>query len=542
MKPRRNPSSFLRRFWNDQRGISSIIVTILAVVFVELMGLVVDFGHVFWVQRALQAQTDAAALAGAYQIPNSTAIATATSFSGTGSNQNAIATVPATFAPGYPLLKCLTSTNVTCSGTELPGTGANAIQVQEQSTVSTFFTRIAGISSLTVKATSTAGSKGGTGKSVNVIILLDTTGSMGTTDTNGCGISGATREQCALAGVQALLQGLNPQLDHVGLMTFPGLQDPAQTSTLTACNQSLPSSDIQDYNNSPTYTITRLSSGNDFKSSPTATTLNTGSNIVLATGGAGCTSGISNHPSSGSVSTYYAAAIKQAQAQLVGASASNVQNAIVILSDGGANSPANETDVTASIAGTTMTVTACPKGCAVSNNSLSEAPLNIGETITGTGVTSGTTITAQTAGVTGGVGVYTVSKSQTVSSRTLTAAASIIYNGQTFQQNTEQCQQGIAAAQAAAAAKTWIFSVAYGASTATGNASTCTTDRTAGSLAGLSSCTTMQDMASDSSKFYSDGSNGTDCPGANTIENLVTLFKNISTTLTQPRLLPDNTT
>jgi hypothetical protein len=58
----------------------------------------------------------------------------------------------------------------------------------------------------------------------------------------------------------------------------------------------------------------------------------------------------------------------------------------------------------------------------------------------------------------------------------------------------------------------------------------------------------MQDIASsptsipDAAKFYSDGNNGVDCPGANTIENLVTLFQHISTSFTAPRLLLNNTT
>ena len=54
--------------------------------------------------------------------------------------------------------------------------------------------------------------------------------------------------------------------------------------------------------------------------------------------------------------------------------------------------------------------------------------------------------------------------------------------------------------------------------------------------------TTMQDIASDATKFFSDGNNGVDCPGANTIENLVSLFGALSEDLTEPRLLPDNTT
>jgi len=64
---------------------------------------------------------------------------------------------------------------------------------------------------------------------------------------------------------------------------------------------------------------------------------------------------------------------------------------------------------TASISTTTMTVTAITSGS-----------LSVGQTIQGSGVTSGTIITALGTG-TGGAGTYTINKSQTVSSSTLYA-------------------------------------------------------------------------------------------------------------------------
>lgn len=70
------------------------------------------------------------------------------------------------------------------------------------------------------------------------------------------------------------------------------------------------------------------------------------------------------------------------------------------------NAPAS---VTASIATTTMTVTAVGSGALV-----------VGQEISGSGVTAGTKITALLTG-TGGTGTYTVSASQTVASTTITA-------------------------------------------------------------------------------------------------------------------------
>ena len=72
---------------------------------------------------------------------------------------------------------------------------------------------------------------------------------------------------------------------------------------------------------------------------------------------------------------------------------------------------------TGSISGTTLTVTAA-----------GSVPLAVGQTIYGTGVAAGTTITALGTG-TGGAGTYTVSTSQTVSSEAMTAAAYSNYLG-----------------------------------------------------------------------------------------------------------------
>ena len=69
--------------------------------------------------------------------------------------------------------------------------------------------------------------------------------------------------------------------------------------------------------------------------------------------------------------------------------------------------------VTGAISGTTLTVSAVTSGT-----------LSIGVVLSGTGVTVGTTISALGTG-TGGVGTYTVSASQTVTSRTITASNSL---------------------------------------------------------------------------------------------------------------------
>ena len=70
-----------------------------------------------------------------------------------------------------------------------------------------------------------------------------------------------------------------------------------------------------------------------------------------------------------------------------------------------------DAEFTASISGTTMTVSAVASGTVL-----------VGAVISGTGVTAGTRITAYGTG-TGGTGTYTVSASQTVGSTTITSAS-----------------------------------------------------------------------------------------------------------------------
>ena len=98
-------------------------------------------------------------------------------------------------ASGYPVLKCFTSTGVTCvSGTSgVPST--YGIQVKQQATVPTFFGNVIGISSLSLSATATAGAKGGKASPMDMMITIDTTASMNDADSS---CSGATRIACAM--------------------------------------------------------------------------------------------------------------------------------------------------------------------------------------------------------------------------------------------------------------------------------------------------------------------------------------------------------
>lgn len=321
-------SAFIRDLWRTQRGGTAIIVALLSPVLIGIGGYAIDLGHTAQVQRMLQEATDSAALAGAYYI-NSTTVsptATSTSYSAVSGNKNAVPGAAVTMVSGYPQLKCLKSTGVSCTGPN----SANAIQVKQQATVQTWFSGIFGIDSMTVTASATAGAGGGQALPLDIMVIVDTTASMNTADTS-CSVAGATRLTCALAGLRTLLLDLNTS-DDVGLMVFPGLQNASQAAYDYACNSTDPKTVA--YNKSPLYQVLGLS--NNFKTSSTSTSLNTASDLVLAAQGgpSGCTEGLK---AVGGYGTYYADVITAAQTALTTNGRADVQKVIILLSDGDAN-------------------------------------------------------------------------------------------------------------------------------------------------------------------------------------------------------------
>ncbi len=435
----------LSRFRASERGATAIIVALLMTAIVGMVGFVIDVGHVMYVQRQLQAATDSAALAGAHDIncctTGGSAVTVANSYSAIAGGKNAIGGgVTATMLSGYPSLKCLASTGVSCTGSD----NANAIVVKQQAVVPMWFAQILGVSNMTITATSTAGVTGGPPKSLDIELVLDTTASMNTADPN-CSVAGATRIQCAEAGAQQLMSALGPSGDQVGIMTFPGVTNATQAAKDYDCSSNSPT--IASYKSSPDYTLLAL--GNSFKASDSSTSLSTTSNLVRAVGGGGtgCNSGLS---AVGGYGTYYADAMTTAQSNLTTTGRSGVQKVIILLSDGDANA----------------TSANMPTGKA-----------------------------------------------------------------------TNQCHEGITAAQAAATAGTWVYTVAYGSSTS--STGSCSTDTTH-----IAACSALQQMASNAQFFYSDNSGGTGgCnSSAQSASELVSIFKSIGSSFGAPRLLPDNTT
>jgi hypothetical protein len=230
----------------------------------------------------------------------------------------------------------------------------------------------------------------------------------------------------------------------------------------------------------------------DYKSTAGASTLNSSSQVVIAAGGGGC-SGVQ---APGGAGTYYAQVIYMAQAQLAAEAAANKgsKNAMIILTDGDATST---TDYTGS--GKT----------AVFKSDSQLLPSTAGSLngITGNNPTS-----------------------------------------PTYPSAVGMCGQAVVAAKAAADAGTTVFTFAYGAPTSGGctsdkNYSTSITTNGGSWGPGGQPCAAIAAMASSTSNFYSDDAQG--CAATNSynaqITNLQTMFSNAWSSLTQPRLIPNNT-
>ena len=314
----------------DECGQVLVLATIMMVVLIAIAGFAIDVGHAYLVQRQLQAATDAAALAGALDLPNSaTAIQTATNYGpGPGklnapsSNDNAAITVNT---------KCVQAIVTGCTPTNGQ---VNSISVNSTSVVSTVFAKVIGVDSFTVHATATACSPCSV-KPLDIMLVLDRTGSMcQVSNPRGSGViqdpmvnaidpatgqpygnpRGCTDLTNAKNGINTFLSLMRPQFHHVGLTVLPPV---ANASTQAGRCAAPTSTNNYNYNTqTAAYTLVGLSSDYLNSSSSFAQTL-------------------SCLPSVGT--TAYADAIDSAQNQLATNGRPGVQKVMIFLSDGAAN-------------------------------------------------------------------------------------------------------------------------------------------------------------------------------------------------------------
>jgi putative Tad-like protein involved in Flp pilus assembly len=470
------------------------------------------------------------------------------------------------------------------------GSAPNAVKVVNSTVVKTFLMGLFGVPTLKVGATATA-SMGPAANPWNVAIIIDSTGSMATTDSN---CNTLTEFQCALTGTQALLESTNPCPNgvtscsgsgsnvRVSLFTFPNVL----TSYNGVSNNSL-SDDINcsgtpatwtDYSaqpiaapytlpvpgatlpgtpNATSMTYTQTSTGktwtatyqitpflSDYYEPSAAGGLNSSSNLVKAVG-VGSTKGCLTYTfgiwgtgsGSGFGNTYLPGAIYEAQAALVAeqtASAPNGgKNAIIILSDGQSNASYYSKNTSA-------------YGTANSTNQYADAyEFPSGPAGSEVGPTSTSPADPVPA-------YYTPATTSSYGYSALTGTG-------VYPDWKDQCQQAMAAAQYATSKGTRVYSVAYGSESSGCNSgwNIGLTDTTLQSsvvsaanvsftLSQVTPCLSMENIASSLTYFYSDynqsGSGSTCQDNSHATETLNDIFQAIAATFTTPRLLPNNAT
>ncbi len=295
------------------------ILPVVALALVALLGIsafAIDVGFAYYAKRQLQSATDAAALAGAQDLPNAaTAVAVATSY--------AAANKPAN-------LSSMTFTYQTkCTATAVVATGCNAavnpnaLVVNGTASTNTWFARIFGISSFSVSARANACSPCSS-TPVDIVIAIDRTGSMCSPTGSG---GTCTDLNNAKAGVRTMLGILNPPYAQVGMVSFPPLQSTA-SNVCDAPYNSLGGNGYDGFDSATRGYVTDTINGN-YK---TGAALNTSSGLYLHT-----VPGPASACIRAGGNTSYSEALRQAQAELLANGRPNVPNYIVFLTDGEAN-------------------------------------------------------------------------------------------------------------------------------------------------------------------------------------------------------------
>jgi hypothetical protein len=526
----------LRQLLRNKRGSVAFAATICMVSLLGFTALSVDAGYAYMTYNKLRASTEAAALAGAKDIGvGGTPIDTATAYSAISGGKNAIAGITATMTSGYPALTCFSgaqSRGLACTTNQTPSTSANGILVQQTAVVPLFFASFIGVSSVTISANATALAAGQALPPLNVAFILDTTQSMKNSDST----CGKTRVACAIQGFQTLLGELWPckygqtctgsdPVDLAAVLQFP----PVPTApTGGNCNNLTP------------VAYAGITGRTNAKTATTSKTLNFSSTPAFPIGtAAGSSSNVRKWPFAGQVTDQDNASYIQAGTYL-----------------------SSTTSTTAVMSATPSTAVATGDHIAVWPPIYQLVPLS-GDyrtsDVAALNTSSNLVKCLNSLDAHGGFGTYYAdainAAQQTLTANARTGTRNVIIllsDGDASASSSnmvsqgsstlakDECKAAVTAAQNAAANGTWVYSIAYGAS----SSNTCSTD------SGLykNACYAMLQIANapglttgtfvnDPTKFYSDKANGCVSPTHSTT-SLNTMFQNIAYSLTAPRLLP----
>jgi len=293
-----------RRLARDEGGQVMALVVIALIPLLGMAGLALDIGYAYYSQRTLQSSADAAALAGAAQLPDLTgASSVATQYGATAGGKNAITSAGVSGVTQTITERCVTSA---------PGCGPdNAVVVDESASATTFFLRIFGINQLPIHVRATACGPCAD-RPADIVLVFDRTGSMCWT-WSGANDPSCTKLNNAKSGMETLLSALDPTLDRAALVVLPPV-----ASGKSNCS----ASDDTAYNSlSSKYVLVPLTSNYQQNG-----VLDHSSSIVssidcLQAGG----------------STSYATALEQAQAEIAKDGRPGALHYIVFFTDGAAN-------------------------------------------------------------------------------------------------------------------------------------------------------------------------------------------------------------
>jgi Flp pilus assembly protein TadG len=295
------------------------VLPIVAVALVALLGIAafaIDVGFAYYAKRQLQSATDAAALAGAQDLPNiATATATATSY--------AAADTPSNVSFSFTYQASCTNTAILATGCQA-AVNPNQFTVTGTGQTNTWFAKLFGFTHFDLSAHANACSPC-SATPVDIVVAIDRTGSMCTPT----GAGGACTDlNNAKDGVRTMLNNLSPPYAQIGMVAFPPVQNTA-TSPCAAPYNSLGGNGYDSYDSGTRGYLTDVINGT----------------YKLANGQLDPANGLYLHTVDGTSSaciqsggsTSYSEALRQAQAELDRDGRPKVPDYIVFLTDGEAN-------------------------------------------------------------------------------------------------------------------------------------------------------------------------------------------------------------
>jgi Flp pilus assembly protein TadG len=312
------------------RGERGQVLAVVAVVLVALLGVAafaIDVGYAYYAKRQLQSATDAAALAGAQDLPTiATAIATATDYAAYNTPANLAGKLSFTYQT-----KC---TAQAIAAVSCVATAPNDLTVSGTASTDTWFARMFGINHFNVSTHANACSPCSS-TPVDIVIVIDRTGSMcSETDSGGC-----IDLNFAKGGVRTMLKALNPAYANVGMVAFPPVQSTSSTYTCLAPYNSL-STKVDTTGRSDDAAM------NGYDASTRGYVTDQLNHVYkLANGDLDPASGLYKHTVGGDAtaciqsaySTSYTEALRQAKKELAARGRVNVPDFIVFFTDGEAN-------------------------------------------------------------------------------------------------------------------------------------------------------------------------------------------------------------